>query len=80
MIRVCPLSAVPRREALRADVEPPIAVFHTEDSVAVEEGSVGGHDGLAIHRRGDVPVGVLGMNQSRLFGRWRRQLNTAVMV
>jgi 3-phenylpropionate/trans-cinnamate dioxygenase ferredoxin subunit len=31
MIRVCPLSALPRGEALRVDVEPPIAVFHTED-------------------------------------------------
>ncbi|MCW4353778.1 bifunctional 3-phenylpropionate/cinnamic acid dioxygenase ferredoxin subunit [Hoyosella sp. YIM 151337] len=30
MIRVCPLSALPPGEALRVDVEPPIAVFHTE--------------------------------------------------
>lgn len=31
-------------------------------------------------QRVDVPVGVLGMNHSRLFGRCRRQLPTAVMV
>lgn len=31
MIRVCPLVALPRGEALRVDVQPPIAVFHTED-------------------------------------------------
>jgi hypothetical protein len=34
----------------------------------------------AVYSRGDIPVGVLGMNQSRLFGRWRRQLNSAVMA
>jgi NADPH-dependent 2,4-dienoyl-CoA reductase/sulfur reductase-like enzyme len=47
------------------------------DSVVVEEGSVEGQDVLAVYRRGEEPVGVLGMNQARLFGRWRRQLNTA---
>jgi 3-phenylpropionate/trans-cinnamate dioxygenase ferredoxin subunit len=31
MIEVCPLSALPRGEALRVEAEPPIAVFHTED-------------------------------------------------
>lgn len=31
MIRACPLSALPPGEALRLDVEPPIAVFHTEE-------------------------------------------------
>jgi 3-phenylpropionate/trans-cinnamate dioxygenase ferredoxin subunit len=31
MIRVCPLSALPPGEALRVDLEPPIAVFHTDD-------------------------------------------------
>lgn len=29
MIPVCPLSALPQGGALRVDVEPPIAVFHT---------------------------------------------------
>jgi NADPH-dependent 2,4-dienoyl-CoA reductase/sulfur reductase-like enzyme len=50
------------------------------DSVTIEEGSADGHDVLAVYRRGEVPVGVLGMNQPRLFGRWRRQLNAAVPV
>lgn len=31
MIRACPLSALPRGEAVRLDTEPPIAVFHTDD-------------------------------------------------
>lgn len=46
------------------------------DSVTVEEGSEETHDVLAVYRCDDEPVAVLGMNQSRLFGRWRRQLNT----
>jgi 3-phenylpropionate/trans-cinnamate dioxygenase ferredoxin subunit len=31
MIPVCPLSALSPGDAFRLDVEPPIAVFHTED-------------------------------------------------
>lgn len=32
MLHICPLSELPRGEALRVDtVDPPIAVFHTED-------------------------------------------------
>ncbi|MBP2703047.1 bifunctional 3-phenylpropionate/cinnamic acid dioxygenase ferredoxin subunit [Microbispora sp. RL4-1S] len=31
MIPACPLSALPRGEAVRLDTDPPIAVFHTED-------------------------------------------------
>jgi 3-phenylpropionate/trans-cinnamate dioxygenase ferredoxin subunit len=32
VIHVCPLSAIPRGEGLRFDaVEPPVAVFHTDD-------------------------------------------------
>lgn len=31
MIPACPLRSLPRGEAFRLDVEPPIAVFHTED-------------------------------------------------
>jgi NADPH-dependent 2,4-dienoyl-CoA reductase/sulfur reductase-like enzyme len=50
------------------------------DSVTIEEGAVESHNILAVYRRGDVPVGVMGMNQARLFGRWRRQLNAAVPV
>lgn len=47
------------------------------DSVTVEEGSVDSCDVLAVYRRGEEPVAVLGMCQPRLFGRWRRQLNAA---
>jgi 3-phenylpropionate/trans-cinnamate dioxygenase ferredoxin component len=31
MISVCPLAALPRGEAVRLGVDPPIAVFHTDD-------------------------------------------------
>ena len=31
MLAVCPLSALPRGEAVRVDSKPPVAVFHTED-------------------------------------------------
>ncbi|WP_328996163.1 FAD-dependent oxidoreductase [Kribbella sp. NBC_01245] len=50
------------------------------DSVTVEDGTAEGRDLLAVYRRGEIPVGVLGMNQPRLFGRWRRRLNAAVPV
>lgn len=49
------------------------------DSVSVEEGSVESRNVLAVYRRGDEPIAVLGMNQARLFGRWRRQLNAATV-
>ncbi|MEV1068395.1 FAD-dependent oxidoreductase [Streptomyces sp. NPDC050263] len=47
------------------------------DSVTVEEGASGDRNVLAVYRRGDRPVAVLGMNQPRLFTRWRKQLNAA---
>ncbi|TDC85783.1 FAD-dependent oxidoreductase [Micromonospora sp. KC606] len=47
------------------------------DSVTIEEGSAESRSLLAVYRRGDVPVAALAMNQARLFGRWRRQLNAA---
>lgn len=32
MLHICPLAAIPRGEGLRVDtIDPPIAVFHTED-------------------------------------------------
>ncbi|MFJ2033141.1 bifunctional 3-phenylpropionate/cinnamic acid dioxygenase ferredoxin subunit [Streptosporangium sp. NPDC087985] len=31
MIPACPLAALPRGEAYRLDIDPPIAVFHTDD-------------------------------------------------
>jgi NADPH-dependent 2,4-dienoyl-CoA reductase/sulfur reductase-like enzyme len=50
------------------------------DSVTLEEGCVESRSLLAVYRRVDVPVAVLGMNQPRLFGRWRRELNAAALV
>ncbi|MGW0761318.1 NAD(P)/FAD-dependent oxidoreductase [Streptomyces sp. NPDC002814] len=45
------------------------------DSVTVEVGAVGDRNVLAVYRRAGVPVAVLGMNQPRLFMRWRKQLS-----
>jgi NADPH-dependent 2,4-dienoyl-CoA reductase/sulfur reductase-like enzyme len=47
------------------------------DSVTVEEGSVEDRSLLAVYRRAGDPVAVLGMNQPRLFMRWRKQLAQA---
>ncbi|MFH9059717.1 NAD(P)/FAD-dependent oxidoreductase [Streptomyces coeruleorubidus] len=44
------------------------------DSVTVEEGTPDDRDVLAVYRRAGQPVAVLGMNQPRLFTRWRKQL------
>ncbi|MFF3376863.1 NAD(P)/FAD-dependent oxidoreductase [Streptomyces sp. NPDC002680] len=49
------------------------------DSVTVEEGAVGDRNVLAVYRRGGEPVAVLGMNQPRLFVRWRKQLALPVV-
>ncbi|MFG2122798.1 NAD(P)/FAD-dependent oxidoreductase [Streptomyces sp. NPDC048710] len=43
------------------------------DSVTVEEGSVDDRSFLAVYRRAGRPVAALGMNQPRLFTRWRKQ-------
>ncbi|MET8453795.1 FAD-dependent oxidoreductase [Streptomyces sp. NPDC005209] len=48
------------------------------DSVTVEAGAADDRDVLAVYRRGGHPVAVLGMNQPRLFTRWRKQLTAAV--
>ncbi|MGP3917137.1 NAD(P)/FAD-dependent oxidoreductase [Nonomuraea sp. 10N515B] len=48
------------------------------DTVVVEEGDPADHSFLAVYRQGERPVAVLGVNQVRLFSRWRRQLETAV--
>lgn len=45
-----------------------------DETVTVEAGSPETADVLAVYRRGETPVAVLGMNQPRLFGRTRRQL------
>ncbi|MFG2253538.1 NAD(P)/FAD-dependent oxidoreductase [Streptomyces mirabilis] len=44
------------------------------DSVTIEAGASDDRDVLAVYRRAGVPVAVLGMNQPRLFTRWRKQL------
>ncbi|WP_425245687.1 NAD(P)/FAD-dependent oxidoreductase [Streptomyces sp. NEAU-NA10] len=47
------------------------------DSVTIEEGAPDDRDVLAVYRRAGHPVAVLGMNQPRLFTRWRKQLAAA---
>jgi len=47
------------------------------DSVTVEAGTADDRDVLAVYRRAGHPVAVLGMNQPRLFTRWRKQLAAA---
>ena len=47
----------------------------TED-VTIEAGSVNTQDILAVYRRDGEPVAVLGMNQPKLFTRWRKQLSS----
>lgn len=47
------------------------------DSVTVEEGAADDRNVLAVYRRAGQPVAVLGMNQPRLFMRWRKQLAAA---
>ncbi|TLS45433.1 NAD(P)/FAD-dependent oxidoreductase [Streptomyces montanus] len=44
------------------------------DSVTIEEGAPDERNVLAVYRRAGHPVAVLGMNQPRLFTRWRKQL------
>ncbi|MHC3467734.1 NAD(P)/FAD-dependent oxidoreductase [Streptomyces sp. 7R007] len=44
------------------------------DSVTVEAGAAEDRDVLAVYRSSGRPVAVLGMNQPRLFTRWRKQL------
>jgi NADPH-dependent 2,4-dienoyl-CoA reductase/sulfur reductase-like enzyme len=44
------------------------------DRLEIEAGDPDAHNFLAIYYRNDVPVAVLGMNQPRLFTKWRRSL------
>jgi NADPH-dependent 2,4-dienoyl-CoA reductase/sulfur reductase-like enzyme len=44
------------------------------DSVTIEAGAADDRDVLAVYRRAGDPVAVLGMNQPRLFTRWRKQI------
>lgn len=48
-----------------------------DDKLRIVDGDVAARGFLAVYERDDVPVAILGMNQSRLFARWRRQLRTA---
>ncbi|MFF6978455.1 NAD(P)/FAD-dependent oxidoreductase [Streptomyces sp. NPDC008343] len=48
------------------------------DSVTVEAGATDDRDVLAVYRRAGDPVAVLGMNQPRLFTRWRKHLAAAM--
>jgi NADPH-dependent 2,4-dienoyl-CoA reductase/sulfur reductase-like enzyme len=45
------------------------------DEITFEVGSVRDASFLAVYRRGGEPVAVLGMDQPKLFTRWRRQLS-----
>ncbi|MGN9842167.1 NAD(P)/FAD-dependent oxidoreductase [Nonomuraea sp. H19] len=47
------------------------------DTVTVDEGDPAAGSFLAVYRQADRPVAVLGVNQVRLFSRWRRRLETA---
>lgn len=44
------------------------------DSVTIEEGAADDRNVLAVYRCAGQPVAALGMNQPRLFTRWRKQL------
>jgi NADPH-dependent 2,4-dienoyl-CoA reductase/sulfur reductase-like enzyme len=47
------------------------------DDITVEDGEPGRGSFVAVYRRDGQPVAVLGVDQPRLFTRWRRQLWTA---
>jgi NADPH-dependent 2,4-dienoyl-CoA reductase/sulfur reductase-like enzyme len=48
-----------------------------DDEITFEVGDAHDPSFLAVYRRGDQAVAVLGVNQPRLFTRWRRQLAVA---
>jgi NADPH-dependent 2,4-dienoyl-CoA reductase/sulfur reductase-like enzyme len=45
-----------------------------DEEVTVEAGSAEADDLLAVYRRNGIPVAVLGLNQPKLFTRWRKLL------
>lgn len=49
-------------------------IAHTGDEICFEVGTVRDGSFLAVYRRGGEPVAVLGVDQPKLFTRWRRQL------
>ncbi|MCV7286657.1 FAD-dependent oxidoreductase [Mycolicibacterium wolinskyi] len=52
-------------------------IARPDDEITIEEGSCDDHCFLAAYRRDGRVVAVLGVDQPRLFTRWRRQLATA---
>ncbi len=50
------------------------------DSVEIEAGDPVDHTFLAVYYRAGAAVAVLGVNQPRLFTRWRKSLNKCVLV
>jgi NADPH-dependent 2,4-dienoyl-CoA reductase/sulfur reductase-like enzyme len=48
---------------------------HGDEELTIEAGSAESDDLLVVYRRGGEAVAVLGMNQPRLFTRWRKQLS-----
>lgn len=49
--------------------------IHGYDRIEIEHGTVAEHSFLAVYYAGTEPVAVLGVNQVRLFIRWRKTLN-----
>ncbi|WP_354530568.1 FAD-dependent oxidoreductase [Nakamurella sp. UYEF19] len=47
-----------------------------DEEVTIEAGSAETDDLLVVYRRDGIPVAVLGMNQPKLFTRWRKQLSS----
>jgi NADPH-dependent 2,4-dienoyl-CoA reductase/sulfur reductase-like enzyme len=52
-------------------------IAHPDDEITIEEGSCDDRCFLATYRRDGRLVAVLGVDQPRLFTRWRRQIATA---
>ncbi|HSO90845.1 MAG TPA: FAD-dependent oxidoreductase [Arthrobacter sp.] len=50
------------------------------DRLEIEAGDTLTHSCLAVYYRGDIPVAVLGLNQPRLFTKWRRSLAAPPVV
>jgi NADPH-dependent 2,4-dienoyl-CoA reductase/sulfur reductase-like enzyme len=50
-------------------------IAHSGDEIAFEVGTARDASFLAVYRRGGEPVAVLGVDQPKLFTRWRRQLS-----
>lgn len=48
------------------------------DRLEIETGDPQEHSFVAVYYQGGVPVAVLGMNQPRLFTKWRRSIGTPV--